>query len=226
MNSRQADFLSWGLICVPLLLAAWLWPTLPDPMPSHWNASGEVDGYLPKVWGVTLMPLMAVGTWLIMKIIPFISPKGFRTEGFNDVIQIFKVTLVAFMALVAVLVLLESIGIDAHIEQIILAASGALLIVIGNFMGKVRKNFFIGIRTPWTLASDEVWSRTHRLGGRLFVLAGIVMMVGGLFKLPMEWVIGVVVVAGVYPLLHSFLLYRRIEGFDADDPENPSNEAP
>lgn len=221
MSSRQADLWCLALISIPILLAVWLWPSLPDPMPSHWNTSGEVDGYLPKFWGVTLMPLVAVATWAIMKIIPVISPRGFRTETFDHVIRIFTLALVAFMSLVAVLVLLESIGITAHIEQVVLAATGALLIVLGNFMSKVRKNFFIGIRTPWTLASDEVWSQTHRLGGKLFVLGGIMMMLGALLNLRHEWIIGFVVLCAVYPILYSFLLYRRLEGFTPDDADSP-----
>ena len=80
-------------------------------------------------------------------------------------------------------------------------------------MGKVRKNFFIGFRTPWTLASDEVWNRTHHLGGRLFVAAGVIMVTGSLVGVPPEWIIGIVIVCGLYPLLHSYLLYRRLEGF-------------
>ena len=93
---------------------------------------------------------------------------------------------------------------------------GLLFVVIGNFLGKVRKNFFIGIRTPWTLASDEVWSRTHRLGGWMFVAGGIVMIVGAFAGLPVLGVIAVVLAIALYPVLHSFLLYRRLEGFSAE----------
>jgi uncharacterized membrane protein len=214
MKKSTADWLSFALVCIPVALAAWLWPSLPDPMPSHWNAAGEVDGYMSKFWGVTLLPLVAIGTWGLMKLIPLISPKGFRTDNFMNVIYIFQVTMVAFMSLVAVLVLLAASGVDVRMNQAVFAACGIMLAVIGNYLTKVRKNFFIGFKTPWTLASDEVWNRTHHLGGRLFVAAGIVMVIGSLFNVSPTWVIGFVVICGLYPMLHSYFLYRRLEGFE------------
>lgn len=222
MNTRTADLLSLALVSVPIVLAIWFWPTLPDPMPSHWNSAGEVDGYMSKFWGVALLPLIAIGSWGLMKAIPYMSPKGFRTEKFTDVVQLFQVTIVAFMSLIAVLVLLAAAGFDIRMNQLVFAASGVLLAVIGNYLTKVRKNFFIGIRTPWTLASDEVWNRTHRLGGKLFVLAGVVMVIGSLFSVSPAWVIGFVIVCGLYPMLYSYLIYRRLEGFDGSEDNGAS----
>jgi uncharacterized membrane protein len=219
MNNRTADWLSFALVCIPVALAAWLWPTLPDPMPSHWNAAGEVDGYMPKFQGVALLPLVAAGTWGLMKLIPLVSPKGFRTDTFANVMNIFQVTMVAFMALVAVLVLMAASGIDVRMNQMVFAGCGIMLAVIGNYLSKVRKNFFVGFKTPWTLASDEVWNRTHRLGGKLYVAAGVVMVIGSLFSVPSPLVIGLVITLGLYPMLHSYFLYRRIEGFK-EAPEN------
>lgn len=213
MKTRTADWLSFVLVCIPTALAVWLWPTLPDPMPSHWNAAGEVDGYMSKFWGVALLPLATAGSWGLMKLIPLVSPQGFRTDTFANVLNIFQVTMVAFMALVAVLVLMAASGVDVRMNQMVFAACGIMLAVIGNYLTKVRKNFFVGFKTPWTLASDEVWNRTHRLGGKLFVVAGVVMVIGSLFRVSPPWVIGVVIVCGLYPLLHSYFLYRRIEGF-------------
>ncbi len=217
MTRKTTDLLCLLCVAVPVLLAAWLWPELPDPMPSHWNAAGDVDGTLPKFWGVAVTPLVAVGVWLLFRLIPLISPKGFRTDEFPDVLQVFLLASVAFTSLVGVLVILAAIGIDVRMNQVILAAMGLLFMVIGNFLGKVRKNFFIGIRTPWTLASDEVWGRTHRLAARLFVLGGAVMLVGGLLKLPPMWLVAVILLSAFYPVLYSFLLYRRLEGFRPDD---------
>ena len=85
---------------------------------------------------------------------------------------------------------------------------------------RIRKNFFIGIRTPWTLASDEVWSRTHRIGGRLFILSGVIIWIGALLGLPLAWTVGVAVGLVLIPVVCSYFLYRKIEGFEANDADD------
>lgn len=213
MSDKRADVLSYFFIVVTIGMAIYFWPALPDPMPTHWNIEGEVDGWMPKFWGVTVLPLTAIGVFLLFKAIPYISPKGFRVDTFREVLNIFQVTVVAFMALIALLVYLEAMGTDVAMERTVLGATGVLFVIIGNYLGKVRKNFFLGIRTPWTLASDEVWSRTNRIGGYAFMLGGALMIVGALAGLRPGWTIGIAVAVAVYPVLHSYLLYRRIEGF-------------
>lgn len=217
MSNRTANLLSLLFIAATACLGAAMYAYLPDPMPSHWNAAGEVDGYLPKFQGVAIMPLAAVGILLLMKILPVISPKGFRLDEFRGVVNVIQVVLVGFTCGVGVLVYLEASGIDVHMEGTILGATGVLFAVLGNYLGKVRKNFFIGFRTPWTLASTEVWNRTHRLGGWLMMLAGAYMVVAAVLGLSAVSMIVVVCVFMLYPVLHSFLLYRRIEGFGPDE---------
>ncbi len=217
MNKIRADITSLVLIVATFVVAAVLYPSLPEMIPTHWNAQGEIDGYMNKPAGVFMLPAMAVFSFLIFKIIPVISPKGFRTDKFSDVIGVLQVTLVGFMSIVAVLVLLEARGLNVPINELIIAGVGLLFVIIGNYLGKVRKNFFIGIRTPWTLASDEVWNRTHRMGGKLFMLSGGIIWAGALLRLPLTWTVGVAVGLVLMPVVYSYFLYRRIEGFESDD---------
>lgn len=186
MTTLRTNVLCLIFIAITIAVAAYLYPTLPEQIPTHWNLEGEVDDYTPKPWGVLMMPLMAIFVFIIMKLIPVISPKGFRTDQFRGVMNIFTVTLVGFMSVVALLVLLSASGRNVHMNEMIFAGIGLLFIVLGNYLGKVRKNFFIGIRTPWTLASDEVWSRTHRLGGWVFVLIGFFMFLNAFIQFPEE----------------------------------------
>ena len=216
MNKIRADIISTLFIIATLVVAAILYPSLPEMIPTHWNAQGEIDGYMKKPGGVLMMPAMALTTFIIMKIIPVISPKGFRTDKFSDVIGVLQVTLVGFMSIVAILVLLEAHGLNVLINEVIIAGVGLLFVVIGNYLGKVRKNFFIGIRTPWTLASDEVWNRTHRMGGKLFMLSGVIIWLGALLRLPLTWTVGVAVGLVLIPVVYSYFLYRQIEGFESD----------
>lgn len=220
MNKLTTNAICLTLIAIVVAMAAYLYPSLPEQIPTHWNAEGEVDDYTAKPWGVWLLPLAVIFTFGLMKIIPAISPRGFRTEQFGSVLNIFTVSLTAFMAGVAMLVLLKASGRNVHINEMIFGGLGLLFIVMGNYLGKVRKNFFLGIRTPWTLASDEVWSRTHRLGGRVFVLIGAFMLMGTVVQIPTQWLLGVIIAAALTPVIYSFLIYRKIEGFSPDEPEH------
>lgn len=217
MNTTQTNMICLLFIALVVATAAYLYPSLPEQIPTHWNINGEVDDYTAKPWGVWLLPLAAIFTFALMKVIPVISPKGYRTESFSEVYNIFTVTLVGFMSGVALLVLLEASGRDVHVNEMIYAGLGLLFFVMGNFLGKVRKNFFLGIRTPWTLASDEVWGRTHRLGGRVFVIIGILMFLGAFVRIPTTWLTALIVIGALVPVVYSYVIYRRIEGFGPDE---------
>lgn len=217
MKARTANLICFALVLIATIASALAYPSLPDQVPVHWNAAGEIDGYGSKLTGALFGPGLAVFTWLLIWAVPRISPKGFGTGEFADVVGIIQVALVAFMVSIGGLMLLAAFGEPVAIERIIPIAVGALLLLLGNYMGKMRKNFFIGIRTPWTLASDEVWARTHRLGGYLFVIAGIGMMVAGLAGYAGAAVLVVLpLAAGLIPVVYSFIAYRQLEGFDHD----------
>ena len=219
MTTLRTNVLSFIFIAIPVAVTIYLYPSLPEQIPTHWNIAGEVDDYTPKPWGVLILPMAAVFVFLIMKLIPVISPKGFRIDQFQGVINIFTVTIVGFMSAIALVVLLAATGRDVHVNELVFAGVGLLFIVLGNYLGKVRKNFFIGIRTPWTLASDEVWSRTHRLGGWVFVLIGFFLFLNVFIPFPEAWLIGAIVVVALVPVVYSFVIYRNLEGFEEEGPD-------
>jgi uncharacterized membrane protein len=164
-----------------------------------------------------------IGIYLVFFILPKISPRGYRFDSFLGVWEIVRTAILALLLLVHVLILLSGAGIAIDLVRAMETGGGLLLVLLGNYMGKLGKNFFIGIRTPWTLASDEVWFRTHRLGGKLFVLAGLVLFATGVLGfgpvLPM-FAIGA---AALVSVVYSYLLYRRLEGFKEETPgENPT----
>ena len=213
MTRDRANFFSYLFIIAAVGVTAFLYPSLPDSVPSHWNIEGEVDGYMSKPWGVIVLPLAAILVFAVMRLIPVISPKGYRTESFANVMHIFQVTMVGFTSLVAILVLLAASGVNVPMNESIFAALGVMFMVFGNYLGKTRKNFFLGIRTPWTLASDEVWARTHRLAGRLFMLQGLIMFSGVFFAVPVWLLIGMIGVIVLVPVVYSYVVYRKVEGF-------------
>jgi uncharacterized membrane protein len=193
-------------------MAGALYGRLPDSVPTHWNASGRADGFIAKPWGPFVLPLVTAGAYLLLLLVPRISPRGFRVERFRRVFEIIQVAIVAFLFLVTMLVMLAGAGVPIPMARAVVVSTGLLLIVLGNFMGKVTRNFFVGIRTPWTLASEEVWLRTHRLGGKLFVAAGAAIVVSGLLGGGVIPVIAAVAAAAGIPIVYSYLVYRRIDG--------------
>jgi len=225
MSTRAANAFCLLFIGAAIGIAAWLYPGLPEQIPTHWNIRGEVDDYTPKPWGVVILPAAALFAFAVMRIIPVISPRGFRTDKFMDVINVFTVVIVGFTSGIAILALLAANGQDVRINEFTFAGVGLLFVVLGNYMSKVRKNFFIGIRTPWTLASDEVWSRTHRLGGKVFVLVGLFMMLNSVLRFPEAWLVGFIVVAALIPVVYSYVIYRKIEGFPSGDEDDPADDA-
>ena len=222
MKARTADILSALFIAAAAALAAALYTDLPAQIPTHWNAAGEIDDYSPKGWGIVMLLGMGVLVWVIMKLIPVISPKGYRTETFAEIVNLFQVVLVAFMSGICVLVLLESYGVNVRINESIFIGVGLLLFILGNYMTKMRKNFFLGIRTPWTLASDEVWSRTHRVGGPIFMAGGLLLAVSAFLPIRAEAMAAVVVVIALVPVVYSYFVYRSVEGFTEDSDEGDS----
>ena len=217
MTQRLADWLSILFIAFSFVFAAVMYPSLPELIPTHWNAAGDVDSYTPKPWGAFVLPAIAWLVFVLMKLIPVISPKGFRTDQFIEVVRLFQVVLVAFMAVLTVATLLYAAGYQIAMPRVVTGALGVLFVILGNYLGKVRKNFFIGIRTPWTLASSEVWARTHRLAAWLFTLAGIAALMSALYLPDVRVVVSSALIAGFVPVIYSFLLYRRLEGFEPED---------
>lgn len=217
MKLSRLNWVTGGVLVLMFGMAAWYSPLLPDPVPTHWNAAGEVDGWTPKPWGVWLLPLISLGTFMVLLVLPVISPKGFRLEQSRKAYDIVLFVVVCFMALTQLFSFRSAVSGGQELMQFVPVAVGMLFLVLGNYLGKFQKNFFIGIRTPWTLASDEVWNRTHRLAGYLFMAGGAVIILTGLLGLGVEWFIGTVIVIAVIPALYSLVLYRQLEGFDPGD---------
>ncbi len=216
MNTRIANIISIVGILALGAYVAWAYTGLPDPMPTHWNAAGEVDDYTKKAVGAPLLVGIPLFVFLVFKLIPVISPHGFRTESFTDVLNILMTASVVFACIIGVGVIRAAQDSNVDMSSFVFVAVGLLLVVLGNFLGKVRKNFFLGIRTPWTLASDEVWAKTHRLGGWCFVIAGIFMAIMGVAAPAVTWTIFVVIALALIPVVYSYLAYRQIEGFGPD----------
>ena len=210
MTTRTAAFTIVGLIGLAFLVALFLYPQMPDPMPSHWNAAGEVDGYMAKFWGLFLMPLLALGVFVLFLAIPRIDPLKANIAQFIRAYNLMMVLLIGYLLYVYALTLLWALGYQFNMTFTLLPAMGLLFIAVGYLVGKAKRNFFVGIRTPWTLSSDTVWAKTHQLGKWTFVGAGVVTIVCAFLGEVGFWIFTLTLLAAaVVPVLYSYILWRR-----------------
>jgi uncharacterized membrane protein len=211
MKANRSHRLHLLFVLGAFLLAGGAYPLLPDPLPTHWDAHGVADGFSAKPLGPFIMPGVLALVAVLLGALPGLSPQGYRMEPFLETFDFVRTTLVGFLFLVTVLVLLAGLGVPVPMHRLVPLGLGALLMAVGNVFSKLQKNFFIGIRTPWTLANDEVWLRTHRLGARLFVVAGLAVIVSTLLGGGPAVLMFCVVSAALVPVAYSFVLSRRLE---------------
>jgi len=215
MNTRQRFTLA-GLLVVASALASLLAaPEVPDPMVSHWNAAGEPDGTLGKPLGLALIPVLTAGLVALFALLPRIDPLGENVAEFRAVYDWFVVVFTAFMVVVHGGVLAFNLGYEFDFLLVVLAAMAVLFYYVGYMLDHAERNWFVGIRTPWTMSSERVWDRTHRLGARLFKAAAGVSLVGLLFAdLAIYFLVVPVVLVSLALVVFSYLVYERLEEAD------------
>jgi uncharacterized membrane protein len=180
MTTRLTMTLALFLIAAALLAGLALWNRLPQQMASHWNAADQVDGTLPKFWGVLLMPLTALGLLALFAVLPAIDPLRANIAKFRTTFNAFVILILVFLFYIHGLMLAWSLGYqNFRMSAALLPFLGILFIFVGFMLRRAKRNFFIGIRTPWTLSSDSVWDQTHQLGSILFMLCGALAFFGG-----------------------------------------------
>jgi uncharacterized membrane protein len=211
MNTKTTSILVLSLVTIAVITGAALWNQLPDQVPSHWNANDQVDGYLPKFWGVFLMPLIALGMFALFLVVPNLDPLKANIAQFRETFNLFIVFIVGFLLYVHGLTLAWALGYnDFKMSAALLPMMGLLFIFIGYLLRKAKRNFFIGIRTPWTLSSDSVWDKTHQLGSVLFMLSGAFAILGSLIGgIAAFWLMFVPLIGStLFLVIYSYVLYR------------------
>ena len=194
-------------------VVCWLvnFSALPEEVPIHWGKNGA-DGFESK--GVAFFTLHAIMffIYVLMMVIPIIDPKKKNFKYFSKSFMIINYALVSLFFVINMIILLIGLGVNIPMERLAGPLVGALFLILGNYLQQARANFFIGIRTPWTLSDDEVWRKTHRLGGKLFMGGGLIIMLTVLMPLNWEFYIitGVVAIVVIVPTVYSYLLFQKI----------------
>ena len=212
MTTRTTTIIVLIMLVAATLAGLLLWNRLPEQMASHWNINDQVDGYMSKFWGVLMLPLITLAMLALFLVVPSIDPLKANIVQVREVFNVFVVLIVAFMIYIYALTLAWNLGYtDFRMSGAMLPAIGLLFIFIGFMMRQAKRNFFIGIRTPWTLSSDTVWNATHRVGAVLFMISGVLAFIGGLFGgMTALWMMFAPIIGSTLILLvYSYVLYQR-----------------
>lgn len=209
--SWRSELLPVMAVIICLASSFYFYLNFPETIATHWNFRGEVDGWSSKAFGAFFLPILVLLAYLLMLAFPYFDPKKERYEEFSKPYAIFRSMLVGVLALLYLVTSFYNLGYDLNVGSITAATVGLTMIVIGNYLGKIKKNWFVGVRTPWTLSSENVWNKTHRLSGKLFIIWGIVIIIAP--WLP-PLIAAILFFAGIIMILggsfvYSYLLFKK-----------------
>jgi len=210
MKLKTSLYIQLGLLVLTMAIGVYFYQSLPERVPTHWNIHNQVDQYGSKWTSLVMGPGMVLFDIFLTLMLPKISPKNFEIDKFETTFSLAMVMVTIMMVLLSILILQVTAGSHIDIGQWMMVIMFGFFAFIGNIMGKVQRNFFMGVRTPWTIASEPVWDATHRLAGRLWVVGGILGVVASLLGAPMMFSIVFLLVISLYPVLASYFIYQKI----------------
>lgn len=203
--------ISFALALCPILIYAVLYQHLPEEVPSNFALDGTVNSYLsPEEF--SLIAFLPLALWGLFLVLPSIDPKKENYAKFQDLYQKFHFGMVVFLDLIFLLTLMTVFSQDGtFISKLIPISTGLLLLLIGNYLPQIKPNFFMGIRTPWTLSNDTVWIKTHRIGGIAFILLGIILILSPYLTTFAPVLTGIGILIALLPLPFSYYYYKQEE---------------
>jgi uncharacterized membrane protein len=202
-----------GIVLIPFVFLAFLWNTLPEKVPTHWNYKGEIDRWGDKYSLIGLLFLLPVLTYLLLLIIPKIDPKK-RIDLMGGKYYQLKFIIVLLMSLLSLFILYLTKNQSISNPNLIFALIGILIVVMGNYFKVIQPNYFLGIRTPWTLENKEVWKSTHTFASKLWFIGGLLIIIGGII-LPDEFFLvvflSIIALIVIVPMVYSYFKFKEIE---------------
>jgi uncharacterized membrane protein len=210
-NLIVRDWLILVLLLAPFVFIAFTFDMFPEKVPVHFNLNGEPDRYSDKSFGLFLMPILNVILYVFLRFLPLMDPKRKNYQLFEGKYWIIRMITHVLIAFVFSLMAAYSLGYKFDLTLVVMYSVVLLLLVFGNYMGNIRSNYFVGIRTPWTLSNDDVWKRTHRFTGKLWVFSSLAMLVALPFT--PNAVIALIVfvgIIGIIPIVYSYVIHREL----------------
>lgn len=209
MKFSRGEAVSLVIVIASVIIGWIFYPMLPEKMASHWDAAGEVNGYMSKFWGVFLMPIISAVLYVILLIVPRVDPKKENIEKFRQHFDGFIILFFCFMLYIYCLTLWWNTGGRFDMIRYLIPAFAVLFFYTGVLIGESKMNFSIGIRTPWTLSNETVWKKTHALAAKLFKAAGLISIIGIFFPAIAIWfVIIAALLAAFIPTVYSYFAYK------------------
>ena len=198
------------LVAAAFLFSLFAYRHLPDPMVTHWDMRGNPNGYGSRFVGAFLVPVIALVVWGFMRGLPYIDPRRANYAKFQSTYDLIVNAVVTLMVAIHVAVIGTALGWPIHIQVVTPLGVGIMLLVMGNVMPRARSNWWFGIRTPWTLSSDSVWNRTHRVGGYLMTAAGVLTILSVLLPPQVGFVVlmGSIVGASLGSVVYSYFAWK------------------
>jgi len=209
---RKVIWKALAIILISFVIAIYLWPKMPERMASHWDSQARVNGTISRFWGLFLMPIVSVAMLLLFLALPYLDPLRKNIQKFMKYFDMFILAIIAFMFYLYVLTILWNLNYRFNMIYMILPAFAVLFYIAGVLVQNAKRNWFIGIRTPWTLSSDLVWQKTHRLGAVLFKIVAIFSLLALFFPTKAFWIFFItIIIAAIVPILYSYFEYRKLK---------------
>ena len=202
-----------GFVLLPFIYLAYLWKGLPEKVPTHLNYKGEIDDWGTKYSLIGLVFLLPVLTYFLMLVIPKIDPKK-RIELMGGKYYQIKFVLVAFMSVLALFIIHSSKSKTLSSPSMVFVLIGLLFMALGNYFKVIKQNYFLGIKTPWTLESEEVWKLTHILAGKLWIVGGLLMIIFSLVipeNINFYFFISIIAIISIVPIVYSYLKFKELK---------------
>ncbi len=207
------DKFGYAILAVVLLsfaISAYFYPQMPERVASHWDEKGQVNGHMDRFWGTFFVPILAAVLGALFYFIPKIDPLRANYGGFRKYYDGFVVTILAFMLYIHLLTIWWNLGGKFSLLQFMSPAFGALFFYLGVLLENAKQNWFVGFRTPWTLSSEIVWEKTHKLGGKLFKIAAAFALIGIFLPEQAIWLVLFPIIAvSIYVFAYSYFEFRN-----------------
>ncbi|WP_348800382.1 SdpI family protein [Flavobacterium adhaerens] len=205
-----------GIILLPFIYLAFIWNTLPEKVPTHWSIKGDIDHWGDKTFLIGVPFMFPVFVYVLFLIIPKIDPKK-RIALMGRKFDQIKFIVVLFASVLALFVIYCSKSLSFSSPNFVFVLIGILFIAMGNYFKVIQPNYFLGIRTPWTLENNEVWKLTHVFAGKLWLIGGSLIVLGALLFeaefLGTVFIVFVTILAFI-PMVYSYIVFKEIEKRD------------
>ncbi len=211
MKLRPFEIATLVLVLVSFVVGLYFYPQLPATVATHWNAAGQVNGYMTRFWGTFFEPLISLACLALLVIVPRIDPKKENIKQFQTTYDMVVFSILAFLFYVYALSLAWNLGQPINFMQWIIPAFAVLFFIIGRLLAEAKPNWTIGIRTPWTLSNDKVWYKTHAQASVLYQVAAVISLLGIFMPNYGIWFLLVPILGvSLWSVIYSYFVYQQV----------------